>query len=83
MVFKSIKGLIECQNFSDFWVWHLINSNKLTCPNCNKQALKDEHFTGFDMNKTGQISFKGIDPKCEFNKMNFTVEAIPRSEQKW
>ncbi len=82
MVFKSINGLIESQDFSDFWRWCASRFDKLNCPNCGKKAKISHFFTGLpDMNQTGYANFRCIDPNCEFNKTNFTVQAIPKNEQ--
>ncbi len=84
MVFKSINGLVESQDFTDFWRWCATHFDKLRCPACDKKAKISHFFTGLmGMHLTGYATFRCIDPDCEFNKTNFTIQAIPRSEQKW
>ena len=84
MSFNSINGLIESTNFSDFWRWCTANPNKLNCPACDKQCKITHFFTGLmGMYLTGYAAFECTDQECEFNKTNFRIQAIPKSERVW
>ena len=76
MVFHSINGLIESRTFSDLWQHVARNPTQMQCPICRTQCYRSQAWTGFDMNRAGKITFKCMNTSCDFNTMDFTIEAI-------
>ena len=78
MVFHDINGLTESRTFSDLWQHTARNPTTMQCPICQKQCYRSQAWTGFNMNQVGKITFKCMNAKCEFNEMDFTIEATPK-----
>ena len=83
MTFKSHDGLIESRTFSDFWQHCAKNPLQMKCPVCGSQCYRSQSWLGFNMDMVGKITFKCTKPGCEFNDMDFTVEATSREVNKW
>ena len=78
MVFHDINGLTESRTFSDLWQYVAKNPTQMKCPICKSQCYRHQAWTGFNMNKVGKITFKCMKQDCDFNTMDFTIEAIAK-----
>lgn len=68
----------EIKTFSEFYRHRQQCGEKFVCPICEKPIVGRFVLT-FNMNQFGKAEFSCTQPTCEFNKMAFTIEAIPEA----
>ena len=81
MTFHSINGLIESKTFQDFWQHIAKHPTQMQCPICQSQCYRAKSWVGFNMNQAGSITFKCTTQDCDFNTMDFTIQANPHKEE--
>ena len=82
MTFHDINGLTESRTFQDIWQHTATHPTQMQCPICQNQCYRHQSWIGLNMNQVGKITFKCMKPNCEFNTMDFTIEAIPKKEER-
>jgi len=74
-MFHSHDGLIECQDFKDFY--HYITSAskaEIKCPQCS-YIMQTHIYPTFNMLNFGRAEFTCTNTDCHFNKNHIIVEA--------
>jgi len=75
-MFKSHEGLIETQNFADFY--HYItttNKAQIKCPDCG-YIMYTKIFPSFNLLQLGKAEFTCSNEDCHFNKNKIVIKSI-------